>query len=67
MVPGALDDSAYELLERALRDLGDRHPDDLHELAARAPETDPDDFVANFERLGFLAAEDHDAGAEDAE
>ena len=66
-VPKALDDSTYELLERALRDLGDRHPDELQKLAARAPETDPGGFVANFERLGLLANEDHGAGAEDSD
>jgi hypothetical protein len=66
-VPGALDDSAYELLERALRDLGDPHPDQLRELSDRAPEMDPDDFVANFQRLGLLAAEGGDSDAEDVE
>jgi len=65
--PRALSNSTYELLERALRDRGDRHPNELHELAARAPETDPDDFAANFKRLGLLANEHHGAGAVDAE
>ena len=64
-VPGALGEAAYELLERALRDLGDRSPEELHALAAGTPETDPDDFVSNFERLGLHAAEGYDSDAED--
>jgi len=66
-VPGALDDSAYELLERALSDLGDPHPDQLRELSDRAPEIDPDDFVVDFQRLGLRASEGGDADAEEVE
>ena len=65
--PGALDDSAYELLERALSDLGDPHPDQLRELSVRAPEIDPDDFVADFKRLGPREAKGGDTDAEEVE
>ena len=47
--------------------MGDLHPDQLRELSDRAPEMDPDDFVANFQRLGLLATEDGTLDDEDVE
>jgi hypothetical protein len=59
-VPGALDAGFYAALEGALNGTSALTADELRTLAARVPEIDPDDFVAD---LAQLAADEPDDGA----
>ena len=59
-VPGALGADFYETLEGALNGTSALAADELRALAARVPEIDPDDFVAD---LAQLAVDEPDDGA----